>query len=91
MRTQQQRVIEVKRIVHGPGRMVYRNIQGLKVMVIILYLGTLNDFETKLEKQGFNLLQGQGDGVQAARQIAAARQCNINTFRGKARFQLCLL
>ena len=91
MGAQQGTGIEVEGIVHGAGRVVPGNIQGLEVVVIVFDLGPLLHAVTGAGKNLFNTLQGAGYRVQATQVLATAWQGNINGFAGQPGFDGRLL
>jgi hypothetical protein len=50
MGTQQDGVIDIKGIMHIPGRMVLRDIEGLKIVIIKLYIRAFGNCEAKIDK-----------------------------------------
>ena len=77
MRAQQAPVGKVKGVVHGARGMMFRDIQGAEVMIIVFYLRPLDDIETDLLKQRRDAPQGQRDRVPARGAHATARQGRV--------------
>lgn len=63
---------------HGPRRMVGRDVQGAEVVEIVLDLRAFLDVEADAAKQRLNAGQGTRDRMQPARLLAAAWQGDVD-------------
>ena len=77
MGAQHPAILEVKGVVHGPRRMMGRDVERLEVVVVVLDLGAFRDLEAELAEQRLDTRQRPGDGVQPARAAAAPGQGHV--------------
>src|SRR5690606_1102640 len=89
--TQYMIVIDIKGIVHRPGRVMRRNIEGAEVVVIIFYLGTHFHAVTYRCEDFLNTLQCTGDRMQATGMLPSSGQRDIHHLIGQFCRYLCLL
>ncbi len=66
MGTQNDIVRDVESILHVAGRMVFGDIEGLKIVVVQFHIWALNHFEPQTLKDFCDLHADPGDGVQMA-------------------------
>ena len=78
VRTQQLSSWEIERIVHGPRRMAFRNIQRGEVVILILDLGPRAHAEARVPEDRFDAGHGERYGVSSANRIAATRQRHVD-------------
>ncbi len=69
---------QIKSVVHGTGRMIFRDIQCREVIEIIFDLRALADRKTGSAKDRFNTLQGQRNRMQTSGLLTAPRQAHID-------------
>ena len=72
---------------HGPGRMLLGDIEGLEIVEFILDLGPGVDVEAGGTEDRLDTAHGPGDRVHACRRLAASRQRDIHRLIGDPRFQ----
>ena len=68
---EQEPVVEVERVVHGPGRVMRGNVERFEVVEVVLDLGPLDDLEAEAPKERLDPLQRPGDRMQAPRPLSA--------------------
>ncbi len=78
MRAQQATVAEIERVVHGPRRVVRREIQRFEIVMVGLDLGAGCHVEAELGEDGDGPVHGQGHRVQAATFFAAPGQGDVD-------------
>ena len=84
VRTQQVAVFKIERVMHGPRRMIGRDIQCLEVMKFVFDLRTVRDIKARAQE---NLLDAQSrlrDRMHRSLLLTTAWQCHIE----RARVQL---
>ena len=59
-------VVNVESVVHGPGGMMRRNIEGLEVVIVVFDLGAFHDLKTQRPEIRRHAVNGAGDRVQRA-------------------------
>ena len=92
MRAQQQpRAIlalgEIERVVHLPGRMLGRDVEGGEIMEIVLDVRPLSDGKTHIAKYRHHFIEHLADRVDAALSLGANREGNVDFFRAQARIE----
>ena len=87
MGAQHPAILEVEGVVHGPRRMMGRDIERLEVVVVVLDLGAFRDLEAELAEQCLDARQRPGDGVQPARAAAAPGQGHVQALFRQAPLQ----
>ena len=75
---QQHLVVEIKGVLHVPGRVVRREIQGLEIVPVQLDLGAGDGLETQVQEDVADLLHGAGEGMEAAQGTPPAWQGNVD-------------
>jgi hypothetical protein len=81
----------VKGVPHVASRVVGRHVEQLKVVLVAFYVGAAINLEPHLGKDGVNLAQGLGAGMQAAGLQRPARQSHVDGPPVQAALQLgCL-
>ena len=91
VRAQQPVGVEIKGIVHRPRRVVRRDIERLEIVVVVLDLRSVGEFETHAREQRFKPLERARDRMQSARAHAPPRQRDVDFFgRNLARARLRL-
>ena len=78
----------VKRVLHGAGGVVLRDVQRLEIVEIVFNLGTVCHVKTHAVKQLHHALQGERYGVQAACGLPARWQGYVQGFGGEFLLQL---
>ncbi len=78
--------IEIEGVVHGPRRMVSRNIERLEVVEIVLHFRPLDHFETQLRKQLLDAQGGAGNGVQTTTVLPPSGQGHVHRLTGQPPF-----
>ena len=81
--TQQTAVTEVEGVVHGPRRVVGRNIQGFEVVEVVFHFRPFGNIKAQTQEEILNAATHAGDRVQIAGQFAPARQGHIHGFTGQ--------
>ena len=72
---------------HGPGRMLLGDIEGLEIVEFILDLGPGVDVEAGGTEDRLDTAHGPGDRVHAGRRLAASRQRDIHRLIRDPRLQ----
>ncbi len=85
MRAQQPPVGKIKRIVHGPRRMILRNVQRFEIMKVILDLRSRGHLESGLREDPLDAQARARHGMHAAGLLTAARQGHIDGALGELR------
>ena len=83
MGTQQHVRIEIESIVHGTRRVVARNVERFEVVVVVFDFRAFGDFVADAAEALLDALQRAGDRMQAAAQLATARQGDVDALRGQ--------
>ena len=78
----------IKGVVHGPGRMVLRRIQGGEIEPICLDFRSISDVKAHGPKNGFDSLQCERYRVQTPLPAPATRQRNVQRFGLELHLQL---
>ena len=87
---EQQVVLQVKSILHIPGRVILRNIQPGEIMIIILNFRTFKHIETHAGKNIDHFIFHQGQRMKMAQRLFFCRKGNIHGFAAVAELQLRL-
>ena len=87
MSAQQGFGIDIEGIVHGPRGVIFRNIEGLEVVIVVLDLRPFGHLVADAREQFLDALQGEGHGMQATRGLPPARQGDIDALPRQARLQ----
>ena len=84
MGPEQETVVEVEGVVHGPGRVVRGNVERFEVVEVVLDLGAFHDVEPEVAKEGLDPLQGPGDRVEAAGPLSPSGKGDVEAvFAGR--------
>jgi hypothetical protein len=81
---QQAAVGKIEGVVHGPRRMVRREVQGLEVVVVVLDLRAIGELVAQAREDVGDALEGARDRVQVAQLATAAGQSHVNALGGQA-------
>ncbi len=84
-------VVDVEGILHVPGRMVFRDIQGLEIVEILFNLRPLFNAEAERGKDGTNLFRRQGYRMLAAFSRPATGKGHVKGLAAQAVFDGFLL
>ena len=68
---------------HRTGRVVARDVESFKVVVIVLHLGAFSDAVANPGEKLLDTLQRASHGMQAARGLTTTRQSYIDAFCGQ--------
>lgn len=72
---------QIERVLHVAGRMILRQVQCLKVKIVIFNFRTFGDFKAHAHEDLFDLTQGERHRMQMPFGCLAARQGHVNLFR----------
>ena len=75
--------VNVERILHTAGRMIRRIIQGCKGVPVVFNFRAVGNIKADGFKDFFNAHPGSHDRMNTAVAECAARQCDIDRFRGQ--------
>jgi hypothetical protein len=84
MGSQQRMCIEIKGVMHGARRMIFRDVKRLEIVIIVLDLGALGHLKAGVRKQLFDAIQRLCYRMQTTSLLPPARQGDIDGFRGQA-------
>lgn len=79
---------QIERVLHVAGRMILRQVQCLKVKIVIFNFRTFGDFKAHAHEDLFDLTQGERHRMQMPFGCLAARQGHVNLFRRHFFFKL---
>ncbi|MNI35024.1 hypothetical protein D3C73_890350 [compost metagenome] len=88
VRAQQQRQavgvvhVDVERVLHGTRRMVQRVVQSGEIGPVVFHFGAVGHVEANGTEDGFHSFPGPDHRMDAPRRATAARQGDVNGFRG---------
>ncbi len=82
--------VHVEGILHGPGGMVFRVVQGREIGPVVLDFGAIGHIEADGTENGFDPLPSLDDGMDAPEAAAAAGQADVYGFGGQALVQFGL-
>src|SRR5215217_4862044 len=74
----------VERVLRRAGRMVGRNIERIEVVEVSLYLAVVFDGVPQCHKDVFQSFAQESDRMAMSGAWAPARQCDVDTFAGRA-------
>ena len=77
----------VKRVLHGAGGVILRNVERLEIVEIVFNLRAVCHVKAHAVKQFHHTLQGERNGVQAACGLAARGQGYVQGFGGELLLQ----
>ena len=80
VRPEQEPVVEVEGVVHGPGRVVRGNVECFEVVEVVLDLGAFHDVEPEVAKERLDPFQGPGNRVEAAGPLSPSRKGHVDSF-----------
>ena len=80
MSSQNSSFVNVEGVMHGPSRVVGRDIQRFEIVVIVLNLGASSDFIAQPDEKILYTGHGSCDGMQATQAAIATRQRNVDSF-----------
>ena len=83
MRAQHVLIVDIKSVVHGTGRMVFRNVERREIVEIGFNLRAFRHFETDGMEYLFESIHGQRDRMQATRARTTRRQGDIDSLAGE--------
>ena len=87
MRSENRAGTDIKRIMHSPGRMMRRNVERFKVVIVIFDFRPFSNIITGAGEDRFYPLYGHCNRVQPALALPSARQGNIKPTRLKPLIQ----
>ena len=91
LRSQQNISRDIERILFILRRMIRRNIQRLKIIVVLLHFRTFDHFISHANEDSLHLFQCNGARMSVSNVILSGRQRNIDDFRLHLRLSDCLL
>jgi hypothetical protein len=75
---EQDLVVEIKGVLHVPGRVVRRDVQGLKIVPVQLHFRAGNGLEAQVQEDVADFLHGAGQGMEASQRRPAAGEGDID-------------